>query len=495
MAVAGAWTGARKDRRQTSSWHAKTGDADQLILDDLQMLRDRSGDAYRNNPLATGVLKTNCTAVIGSGLTLQSRIDRDVLNMSDDQADAWESNTERAFNSWANSTECHVGRDLTFGEIQKLAFLSVMLKGDTFVSMPMISRPGSKYKTKVQVIDAERVSNPDNLTDSLDLSAGVEKDQYGAPKAYHICNIHPTRWDAKKEKAWKRFPVFGEKTGRRNILHLYEAIMPEQTRGVPYLAPVIEPLKMLDRYTEAELMAASVSALFTVFITTEAGDANLSPMEPTAETGGKNADKDFKMGAGAMLGLAPGEDIKFADPNRPNTAFDPFVMAVLRQIGVALEMPFELLIKHFTSSYSASRAAILEAWRFFTARRRWMAMRLCLPVYATWMEEAVAMGNISAPGFFDDPIIRQAYLGAMWNGPARGHIDEQKEINAAEKRIGLGISTHAQETAEINGGDWDKNARRLKKEFALKRESGMPEIKGAEVNPNNLNQRDDNEVD
>ncbi|WP_198469553.1 phage portal protein, partial [Acetomicrobium sp. S15 = DSM 107314] len=36
------------------------------------------------------------------------------------------------------------------------------------------------------------------------------------------------------------------------------------------LAPVIEDLKQLDRYTEAELMAAVVGGLLTVFITQQA---------------------------------------------------------------------------------------------------------------------------------------------------------------------------------------------------------------------------------
>jgi hypothetical protein len=50
--------------------------------------------------------------------------------------------------------------------------------------------------------------------------------------------------------------------------------------------------------------------------------------------------------------------IDTANPGRPNAQFDPFVTAIVRQIGVALELPYEILIKHFTSTYSAARAAI-----------------------------------------------------------------------------------------------------------------------------------------
>jgi capsid protein len=41
-------------------------------------------------------------------------------------------------------------------------------------------------------------------------------------------------------------------------------------------------------------------------------------------------------------------------------------------------------------------------------------------------------------------------------GPARGDIDEVKQIEAAERRIALGISTRARETTAITGGDYDQ---------------------------------------
>jgi capsid protein len=47
--------------------------------------------------------------------------------------------------------------------------------------------------------------------------------------------------------------------------------------------------------------------------------------------------------------------MSFEDPKRPNTALDGFVQAVFQQIGIALGLPFEILVKHFTASYSAAR--------------------------------------------------------------------------------------------------------------------------------------------
>ena len=104
--------------------------------------------------------------------------------------------------------------------------------------------------------------------------------------------------------------------------------------------------------------------------------------------------------------------------------------AIVRQIGIALEIPFEVLTKHFTASFSASRAALEMAWQFFSKRRFWLANRFCQPTYEWVIAEAVASGLLPAPGFFDNPLIRRAYLGAEWVGPARISLDPMKDANS-----------------------------------------------------------------
>lgn len=52
-------------------------------------------------------------------------------------------------------------------------------------------------------------------------------------------------------------------------------------------------------------------------------------------------------------------------------------------------------------------------------RREWLADDFCRPCYEVWMSEAVARGRIYAPGFFQNPAIRAAYLGSEWLGRLR----------------------------------------------------------------------------
>ena len=140
---------------------------------------------------------------------------------------------------------------------------------------------------------------------------------------------------------------------------------------------------------------------------------------------------------------------------------------------MALELPFEILIKHFTASYSAAQAALVEAWKTFSARREWMANQFCQPVYEMVIAEAIAKGYLDAPGFFSDPFVRAAYLGAEWIGPPRGQIDQLKELRAAAYRVDLGVSTLEEETAQITGGSWETKHIQRAKEQKLRTEAGL----------------------
>lgn len=472
IALVGGYTGGSKSRRSFKNWFTRGNDADADLLPDLPTLRERSRDLGRNEPLAAGAINTQCTNVVGAGLKLHAMIDRAYLGLSDEDADAWETGAERYFNLWASKAEyCDIAATTNFYGHQDIALRGSLENGDIFYLLPQKQRTGVPYRTRLKAIEADRVCNSDNKADTNKLAAGIEIDADGAPVKYHIARTHPGAL-RKRATEWDVVEAFGARSGRRNVLHLFEQRRPGQRRGAPYLAPVIESLKQLGRYTEAELMAAVVSGLFTVFIKQEDG---AEPFENT-NTGADSADNPhYEMGTGAIVQMGTGESIETANPGRPNAAFDPFVQAILRQIGSALEIPYELLVKHFTASYSASRAAFMEAWKFFKKRRAWLATYFCDPVYEAVITEGVISGALYAPGFLKDPRVRAAYLGAAWVGPGKGQIQEETEVKAAALRVKEGFSTIAQETAEMNGGDWDRNHRQRVKEANLRRKDGLAE--------------------
>lgn len=455
----------------------KTG-PNKALKYDRQILINRSHKLTRDNPIVSGIVNSNCTNIVGPGLALQSRVDGDFLGLDEHQTEALETSIEREFALFADTQECDLSRMLNFSSMQELALRMIFVSGESVTVLPYLERGTMMpYGLKIQMVESERLCNENfsqdkKLDNGGSLSEGIERDKYGAPVRYHICREFPDGSN-RSGLRWDKIDAFGDATGLRNVLHIFKMLRPGQYRGIPYLAPVIEPLYNLGRYTKAEIDAAVVASLFTVFIKTESGNSGTDTDNMGGETGAKRTDKDFKLGSGAILDLAPGEDVAIPQHGRPNVNFDPFFQAILRQIGMALEIPYEVLIKHYQSSYSAAQGALLDAWRFYKTRRKWFADSFCQPIFMSFMYEAVARGRIIAPGFFTDPLIRQAYCGAEWAGPARGHMNPSQEADAVKTRTDMGLTTMEQESIEYNGGRFDRNIRQIKRENELKRDAGI----------------------
>ena len=473
QAALGSYSGASDTARTMRSWFTRGRSADADASGQLDNLRARSRDLVRNHPLAGGAIHTIVGRTVGTGLALQVTPDRRVLGWDDEQAANWKAAVESEWRMWAESRWCDIGGRLDFYGLQELVFRAALESGDVFTLLPMVRRGGLPYRLALQVLEADRVGNPGNNTDTDTMVGGVQLDPgTGAALRVYVYNQHPGALSFHDQYEGRWIPAATPR-GAPAILHHYRILRPGQTRGVPHLAPVIEPLKQLGRYTDAEIMAAVISGMFTVFVKSDAPEA--SPlMQGTDAAGAPASGSDVvRLETGAIIGLQPGEDVSFANPGRPNTAFDPFVMAVMKQIAVGLELPFEVMLKSFTSSYSASRAALLDAWIFFRGRRAWLAKSFCQPVYEAWLEEAVALGRVAAPGYLRDPAMRAAYARATWTGDSAGSLDPVKEVTAWERAIALGIATREQAQMEMYGTDWSATFDQLCREHEMMAEEGL----------------------
>lgn len=481
-------SGGSVDKRSLKGWIADSRSPVEDIDMNLFTLRQRSRSLYMGAPLATSAINTYLSNVVGAGLMCHPKIDYEFLGLTRDEAKEWEAHAMREFALWTDEKQnCDATGINDFHEMQGLALVSWLLNGDGIALID--SKPAnqfSPYSLRVHLIESDRVTNP-NTTAFSGLTGqvwfdndngnrvynGVEIDDNGGIVAYHVCNFYPNSFIPTKQlRRWTRIPAFGENTGMANILHIMKSDRPEQYRGVPLLAPVIESLKQLTRYIDAELVASVINGFFTAFITSNlpTGDNILGEaMEPEEKV--DNTDYGYEMGPGTINRLMPGENVEVADPKRPSQNFDGFVSSMAKYIGAAIEVPYELLLKSFNASYSASRASLLEAWKSFRMRRTWLARGFCQPVYELWLAEAVARGRIDAPGFFDDPVIRKAWTKAEWNGPSPGQLDPLKEVLASQLKVKNGFSSHERETIELNGGNFESNMEAIIRENVLLKEA------------------------
>lgn len=436
-------------------WWPMARDAKSDTLKGLTSERAKSRLLARSSPIAVGAINTNIDRVVGTGLALSAQPNRAVLGWSPEQTTEWKRKTQAEFSLWADSTACDLAEKLCFYDIQALVLRATLESGDCFTNLPASPRTRAMpYGLRLQVLEADMVGNPMGQQDDDKITAGIKLGPGGQSLAYHVYAQHPgAGYSANSALHKGEWVERMGSSGRLRILHHYRQLRPGQPRGIPYLAPIVDAIKQIARYSDAEITAAVISAYFTVFIESPSG--NPAPVfagaDPAAEGGGAS---EIGLAPAAVVGLAPGEKATFANPNRPNTAFEPFTLAVIRQMGMALGIPYELLIKQFNASYSASKAALLDAWVYFRSVRTFLARSFCQPVYETWLAEAVALGRIEAPGFFADPLMRWAYTRAAWQGDSMGSINPKDEIAAYTAAIDARLMTRERAEWELFGSDF-----------------------------------------
>lgn len=476
-----AYQGASFTDLALSGWNPPAASADADLLPDLDALTARSRDLSRNNGVMGGAMQTLRDNIVGPVLRLSAMPDYRLLGWSREQAHAWGNDVEAKFRSWAETTECDAARSLNLLGMTVQALGGAMLNGDALALPLWLPRPGSRWSTRLMVMEADRLCTPDGLQFRDDIRAGIELDTYGAPTAYHLLRRHPGDGygvygaTVSQFKQWDRIPAFTD-WGRPRFIHLHDKERTGQSRGRPIVSAVMREFHMTGKYASNELQASLANSLVAAFLESDLDQESAAalfgddPRTAWNKSVGQ-AQSIGKLQGAAVIPLPAGARMSSFTPGRPNAAFSAFMDVLHRQIGVGVNLPYELLMKDFSkTSWSSARATLLEAWRYFHGRRRWLMDYWLQPIYALWFEEAVNAGEIEAPGFYAN---KYAYTRAKFIFGGRGWVDPVKEAQAAVMRMEAGLSTLEKECAE-QGDDYEEVLDQLAVERAMKAARGLP---------------------
>jgi lambda family phage portal protein len=465
---------------------------------ELNIFRDRIvsrvRDLVRNDGWASGAVTRVLDNAIGANFRPISKPDYRALaaytgNKAFDAT--WAEEYGRAvdahYRMWAEDVGlyCDAMRAMTFAQILRVGFRHKIVDGDAIAQVMWLpERQGlgrARYATAVQLIDPDRLSNPQMRFDIVNVRGGVEIDELGAAIAYHIRQAHAGDWfNAQKSVTWDRIER-ETSWGRPIIVHNYEVDRAAQHRGgTGILGPVVHRLKALIKYDRAELDAAILNAIFAAFIE--------SPQDPqlVEEALGDTlpqyqdmrADyherKKLSLGGARMPILFPGEKIGVVSAARPTSNFADFESAALRNVASAAGLSAQQLSNDWSDvNYSSARGALLEAWKTLDRRRREYGMGFAAPLRGAWLEESHDIDSLplprNAPAFAE---MRTAYMRAMWLGPARGWIDPVAEKEGAVLGMEAGLSTLEAECADQNM-DWEENLDQRARELEAFKARGL----------------------
>jgi len=487
----GGYSGG-KTKRTTADWLPGGGSADADILFDLEKLRDRSRDLVRNNAHAHGIVATFESNVIGTGIKPQSTIQGDRLGIDDDGAESMRRLAETVFERWVPEAEA-TGR-LDFVELQTVAFRQMLENGDAFLLRRMIDEPKTRrFSFAWELVEADRVDTPNGVEVSGNVRSGIELSENGTPIAYHIRRTHPGDYPVSgtmrtnRDAEFVRVPAYDD-DGRPNVIHLYKADRPGQTRGVPLLAPILPLFRHLNGYVEGKVMAARITSAICLWIETpDAVNAAATRASGTDPTG--KAKEGIQ--PGKINYLSPGQKINAFNPSVPATDFEMFVNSIVRMMSSSVGLSYELTSKDYSkTNYSSARASLQQSYRMFRSLQSWISRRLCDPSWRLVMEEAILRGMFPAgPDFarrFDD------LAAVRWISPGWEWIDPLKEAQASKIAVEYGFSSTVDENVS-RGKDIDATLEEEARVAAKRRELGLrdPYANGSSSNSEPIEVEDD----
>lgn len=425
----------------------------------------RSRDIDRNNGLINGGIDRRVDAVVGANIWLKCKPNFAAMGMSAEWADEWAIRTEALFSTWANSSRflCDAERHHQFGGMVRLAYRHFVTEGEACAAVKWLDR-GGMFATAIQIVDPDRISNPDARPDSRDLIGGVELDRNGAEKAYHVRVGHPGDGGVDAMR-WERV-ARETNTGRPLFVRAIDKRRAHQHRAIGRLAAVMARVQQQSLADKTELQAQITNAVFGLYATSQRGSADMAasmgPPSGAEDVASVDADRVafYEEGGltfdGVRVAVVPdGDKIETLTAERASTNFVAFQSYIIRSIASALGLSYEQLSNDWSGiNYSSARTLLNEIWRGLIADRHLFTQAFCTPIFAAWLEEAVARDLIEVPGgkamFY---VFRDALTQCQWIGPGRGIIDRKKEAEGAQMDRAGGVSTLELDCAE-QGRDW-----------------------------------------
>lgn len=484
--------------QELGNWHPALASADRDWLGERVPVTARIRDMVRNNGWASGLVRHEVDTVIGSSLRLSYKLDYQALAIDADLADDICRRVEGRWRVYANDPDkfCDAARHDSIPGLFGLAYRHAFIEGDA-IGLPLWMPDRGGWATTLQIVDPDRLSNPYDQFDTAYLRAGVELDTFGAATGYHFRRRHPNDqfgafsadsmiWDyVPRETPW----------GRPRVIHYFDKERAGLTRGIGRLASVLEPLFMDHRLSRAEIQASVINAILAVILESPFDpDMVAQALAPNSETLGPYQDmraafhqeKRLTFGGAQVATTFPGEKLTMPSPSRPNANFADFESAILRKAAAGAGTSYEQLSRDWSNvNYSSARAALIEVWRGYTARREDFTQNFCTPFFGCWLEEDLATGaydDLIPEGTMSFHQAKAAWLRCKWIGPGRGWVDPTKEAEASGMRLQQGLSTQEAESAE-QGRDWQEDIDQQARERRYRAKQGVPDPIYAKATP------------
>lgn len=436
--------GARQSRSTIGFGAGGNTSADAELSTSLPILRARSRQMVRDSAYAKRAKALVINNVIGAGVPLQAQ----VITTRGDPAAAVNDAIEAEWDKWMRADSAHIGGVLHFHDIERMAIGEVFEAGEVFIRMHYAALGTSRVPLSLEVIEAERLA--DRMVDGAQMAPGsqlrmgIEVNAYGRPLAAWIRQGHPGDLRTVPTLPAERY----ERVPAADLYHLRVVDRWPQTRGVPWMHAVLRKLDEVNEYTGLELSAARAGAAYFATITTP------DPQSPVQDEEEDDGTRVMNIDPLTVQQLAPGEELQFHTPNRPNAALDAFIRHMVREIATGIDgASYEALSGDYSqSNYSSSRMGLLDSRDAWRVLQQWWLRSFRAPLHRVWMQQAVMVGAIQAVPTLAYGVDPDRYHAVRFKPRGWTWVDPTKEVTAYKEAVKAGFMSTGDVIANTAGG-------------------------------------------
>lgn len=383
-----------------------------------RVVRLRSRYEAENNSWYSGIIQTAANHIVGNGPRLQV-----LSNNVEGNA-----RLERAWRRWASMID--------LADIVRMAVSTYWRDGEVFLmrASRIRNRP---YSLDLRLIEADQVGTPflgsvynDPFTDD-----GIRFDRSTNELSFHVFDHHPGA----------NIPVStlgGQWYSSDEVLHLFRAERPGQTRGIPRATPALQMLPIMRRQEMATLYTAESAANFGMYMKT-----NSSAVTPASNSAADFTEHEL---ARNMFTILPeGWEIGQVESKQPGPQYEGFQRQCLMSFSRCTQMPYGLAAgTSKDSNFSSFKGDIKQIWEpeVRTEQNR-VENAVFERVWGWFLEDAIYV-----PGLLDG-MPATGDIDHKWHHPPLPELDAVDAANAAAIRLSTGQSTLTQEHAR-RGQDW-----------------------------------------
>lgn len=404
-------TTTRKARREA-------GSGDTATLRAGRTLREQARHLEQNHDLARGALAVLTANIVGpAGITIEpqprtraGQIDQEFARQI---RDLWRDWSKRPEVTW-----CH-----DWPATQRIACRTWIRDGEFLAQTLAGNVAGLNHGTRVplsmELLESDFL--PYELITWADphITAGVERNAWGRPVAYHLYRTHPGDWQSINSFRISPGSADLKRVSADRMLHPKITDRFRQARGVSVFASVLARLDDIKDYEESERIAAKVAASMAAFIKKGAPDLYSQELDGT----GAPTPRQIKFAPGMVFDdLLPGEEIGTIDTSRPNSNLEGHRNGQLRAVAAGIGCTYSSLSKHYDGSYSSQRQELVEGWGIYGTVCAEFTSQFIRPVYEAFLGAALAAGLLIPPRDLDPNNLDDAlYIGPQmpWIDPAR----------------------------------------------------------------------------